>query len=159
LLWFARLADGASDVMRPNVRVSVRPDAVFDDPQIVVGGASGTDLYVVYGAVVPGGGEDAEDIKATFSLDGGATWMPPVQLNDDASCATHWHPAAVADGAGNLWAIWYDVRFGDGRLQWAKATRSGSALMVADHGWLTDATPAFTTSRTSFFLGDYVGLA
>src|SRR5262249_34685647 len=119
--------------------------------------ADGSKRYLVYGTVVPAGQADAEDVHA--SLFAGGAWQAPIKLNDDPSCATHWHPAAVADGNGNLWAIWDDVRYGDGRIRYVEATASGTTLTIARAGELTDAAPPFTTSRTNFFLGDYIGLA
>jgi hypothetical protein len=157
-VWIASTADRGSTISA-NVRVNPAPEALFDDPQVAVA-PNGT-IFVVYGAAVVGGQADAEDVKATFSTDGGSTWAPPVKINDDPSCASHWHPAAVADASNRLWMIWYDERYGDGRVAWAKATVAGNTLQVAsqDRGWVTDAAQSFTTSRVRFFLGDYIGLA
>jgi len=158
LTYLAKSTDNGNTVTHPNIRVNPTPEAVFDDPQVVVA-ADGSKVYVVYGGAVAGGQADAEDIKATLSLDGGMTWQTPIKVNDDPSCATHWHPAATADASGNLWIIYYDARDGDGRVVWVKAGVASNALAIIDRGLVTDATALFTTSRVSFFLGDYIGLA
>ncbi|HEY3234095.1 MAG TPA: sialidase family protein, partial [Polyangiaceae bacterium] len=156
-IWFSKLTSATASV-GANVRVHDVPEAAYDGPQVAVT-ADGSILYVVYGAIVPGGGVDAQDVKASFSTNGGSNWSAPIKLNDDPSCATHWHPAAVTDSAGSLWVIYYDERYGDGRVAWVKAVVSSGALSVAARGWVTDAAPLFTTSRFSSFLGDYIGLA
>ena len=156
--YFAKSTDGGATVTHPNVQVHQTAEAVFDDPQAAVT-PDGSKLFIVYSAVVAGGGTDSNDVKATVSTDGGGTFGTPVKLNADASCATHWHPAAAVDGSGNLWTIYYDNQFGDDRIAWVKATASGNTVSVAAHGEVTDGVGPFTTSRTNFFLGDYIGLA
>ena len=148
---------GPSAPLGPRITVTTG-DATFDDPQIAVT-AKGDIVYVVYGATAPGAAPEAQDLRGTFSTDGGATFAPTVKLNDDATCATHWHPALVTDAEGALWMTSYDNRYGDQRVGWLKAKVQGNQLVVTDRGYLTDAAPAFTTSRINFFLGDYNGLA
>jgi hypothetical protein len=158
-VWMTRSSDRGATVLPANLRVTTPPEVLFDDPQVVVSPDGGR-LYIVYGAAVPGGGADAEDVKAVISTDRGATWSAPLRLDDEPPCATHWHPAATSDANGNLWAIWYDVRYGDGRIRWVKvAPGGGGALAVLDSGWATDAAFPFSTARDHFFIGDYIGLA
>jgi hypothetical protein len=156
--YLAKSTDGGLTVTHPNVQVHSTPEAVFDDPQVAVTGDA-SKLFVVYSSAVAGGGTDSNDVKAVVSTDGGGTFGTPLKLNADASCATHWHPAAAVDGAGNLWTIYYDNQYGDDRIAWVKASASGNTVSVVSRGEVTDALGPFTTSRTNFFLGDYIGLA
>lgn len=157
-VWLTRSDDGGGSFLHPNVLVTSSSDVEFDDPQVAVS-ADGARVWVAWGSVVPGGELDAEDVQATLSIDGGDTFAPPVKVNEDASCATHWHPAATVDDAGNLWLVYYDARWGDGRVRWARVEAEGALPKVAALGWVTDAAASFTTSRIRFFLGDYIGLA
>jgi hypothetical protein len=65
----------------------------------------------------------------------------------------------VADAAGRFWITWYDTRYLDARLRFARVEVIGGRAEVTQRGWVTDAAPPFTTSRIFGFLGDYMGLA
>jgi hypothetical protein len=156
-VFLTKLPAGAT-AAQPNVRVTAAAEVLFDDPQIAVT-PDGARVYIVYGASTGTLAPDQEDVKATVSTDGGHTFAAPILINDDPSCATHWHPAATLDGSGNLWITYYDNRYGDGRVSFAKLTGGSVPLAVAQRGAVTDAPGPFTTSRLNLFLGDYIGLA
>ena len=100
---------GAPTPLPANVKVSGAKDAVnFDGPVIAVD-AAGSGVHVAYTV----GTNDATDIVVASSSDGGHTWGAAVKVNDDAPCATHFHPALALDHTGRLYVFWYDNR--DGR--------------------------------------------
>lgn len=152
-----RSLDGGATVEAPIIVASPGLDVAYDDPQLAAL-PDGSAVHVVFSAAVPGGGADANDVMATVSADGGATWAPVVKLNDDPSCATHGHPASTLDATGALWTTWYDGRYGDGRVRWTKSRVEDGAIVVVESGWVTDGAQPLTTSRYSFFVGDYMGL-
>jgi hypothetical protein len=65
--------------------------------------------YVFAGAGTNG---DNGDIYYTRSIDNGATWSTPVQLNTDPDQQYHtqWMPSLSINPAGKLTASWYDRR-------------------------------------------------
>jgi hypothetical protein len=156
-IWTTTSQDGGV-TFSPNRRVNPQPDAAFDDPAIVVT-ADGQVAYVVYDRVVPGAAMDAYDVVATASV-AGADFRTPIKVNDDASCATHFHAAAAADAAGTLYVVWYDNRYGDARVMWSRTQRptATSALAFLQNGQVTDTAFSFTTTRQQFFLGDYLAI-
>jgi len=159
LIWMAKSTDQGASFGR-NLQVTHTPDATFDDPAIAVA-PDGSVVYVVYNRLLAAGDRDASDVVATFSL-GGAAFPSPVKVNDDASCATHFHATAAVDPSGTLYAIWYDNRYGDGRVMWSRARKPAAAtgpLVFAPNGQVTDAVGAFTTTRSTYFMGDYISLA
>jgi len=52
------------------------------------------------------------DVYFARSVDGGATFAPPVRVNDDPSAAGHWHwlAAHAVAPSGRIDAIWFDTR-------------------------------------------------
>jgi len=51
------------------------------------------------------------DIEESFSDDQGATWSPPVRVNDDPGKNSQFNPAVAVDQtSGNLAVTWYDCR-------------------------------------------------
>jgi hypothetical protein len=156
---FATSQDGGRTFLDP-VPITNDRRASYDDP-VVLAASGSDDVYVVYGSAIPGGDPAAEDVFAALSTDGGRSFQPGVRLDDEPSCASHAHPAATLDSAGDLWVIWYDARFGDGRVRWTRARpgAAGDPLAVVDAGWVAgDGAGPFTTARDQFFLGDYIGI-
>jgi hypothetical protein len=156
LVWMSRSTDGGASFL-PNVQVTALPVVTFDDPQIAVS-PDGAALYIVYQRLATGA-VDVNDVMATVSLAGGP-FGPPVKVNDDPTCATHFHAAAATNAAGDLYVIWYDNRYGDGRVMWSRALRpaGGAPLVFSPNGQVTDHGFPFTTTRLSLFLGDYLSL-
>jgi len=88
------------------------------------------------------------------SHDRGATWSPAVKVNDDASCATHFHSSLVLDGTGHLYVFWYDNRDGDGHFFYAVSTDGGATF----HPNRLVSAPTFpfdTLQYSTGWLGDY----
>jgi hypothetical protein len=116
----------------------------------------------VYVGFISGDFRGAWDVRVAASLDRGSTFAPSVKVNDDASCATHFHHTLAVDGAGALHALFYDNRYLVGNVFHAV---SGSAQPAAPLGFsvntfVNDASFPFTTARdTVGWLGDYLGLA
>ena len=119
----------------------------------------GSVVYVVYGNTPPLGRGDAEDILLTLSTDRGVTWSTPLQLNDDPSCATHWHPALSTDTSGG--ALHHLLRRALRRRPRGvdQGAPVAGSVTVEARGFVSDALMPFTTSREGFFLGDYIGLS
>jgi hypothetical protein len=134
--------------------------AIFDVPGLAVS-PDGNTIAITWAQPAMPPGIDVEDVYATVSKDGGATFLPAVRVNDDPTCATHWHPFPAARDNGDVYVLWYDNRYGDGRVMWARGTTTASALTFAagDDGFVNDVTQPFTTSRGRFFVGDYIGVA
>ena len=131
-------------------------DAVaVDVPSIAV---NSPNVYVVYSAGSPQG---QWDIRAAYSLDDGATVKPSVKVNSDATCATHFHPTASVDGAGQLHVAFYDNRNLDGAVRHTSGTVSSSgALTFTTEGVVNDMPFPFTTESGYYdWLGDYLGMA
>ena len=158
LIWTAVSTDRGM-TWQPNVPVNTTPDAFFDDPIISVT-PDGSVVYVTYERIPPLGEIDEYDVMAAVSV-GGGPFGTPVKVNDDPSCATHFHAASAADPTtGDLHVIWYDNRYGDGRVMWSRARKPASNDMLAFEANqpVTDVSFPFTTTRLQFFLGDYTYL-
>jgi hypothetical protein len=75
----------------------------------------------------------AYDIHLQRSLDGGATWQPPVKVNDDGQAVQHGFVALLPDGDDRVLLVWLDGR--QDTAHGAHATHHASAQGVAhDHG-------------------------
>jgi hypothetical protein len=158
LIWMAE-SDDRGVTWKPNRQVTTDADAYFDDPEIAVT-PDGSVVYVTYERIPTISSIDEYDVMAAASI-GGAPFAAPVKVNDDPSCATHFHAACAVDPAsGDLHVIWYDNRYGDGRVMWSRARKpsTGTALAFAANQPITDTSFPFTTTRLQFFLGDYTFL-
>lgn len=100
------------------------------------------------------------DILLTRSADGGATWSPPVRVNDDAvgNGAEQWAQGLTADPDGRVIVSFSDRRrfIGGSRYEvWGAISRDGGQTF--DTNFLIADTP----SQVPFpmFLGDYDGVA
>jgi hypothetical protein len=155
-MYFQRLAaDGTLD--GANVLASGGTDSPgFDEPSIAV---AGSNVYVGFASGPPTG---AWDIRVSASIDGGATFEPSVKVNDDATCATHFHHQLAVDGSGRLHAIWYDNRYLFGSVMHAQspAATSTTPLAFGVNTYVNSAPFTFTTRRDQTnWLGDYLGFA
>jgi len=75
------------------------------------GGPTNGNVYVLASVAPPGGG-DPTVVNLIRSTDGGATWSPPVRVNDDPVGSGHWHWFAAHSVApnGRIDVIWNDTR-------------------------------------------------
>jgi hypothetical protein len=143
----------------PSVAAVPAGTALFDVPGLAVS-PTGSEVVVTW--TQPSGDSiDVEDVYASVSTDGGTTFGPPAKINQDAPCATHWHPFPAVAANGDVYVIWTENRWGFGAVMVARGTVSGDTLTfaAADEGFVTDATQPFSTTRQAFFTGDYLGIA
>lgn len=153
---FTRLEAGADGgapgaPLAPNVLVSAGGDAVVQNQPGLAVAPDGSALYAAYTR----GTNEATDIVVTQSTDQGSTWSAPVKVNDDPSCATHFHPWLQLDAQGRLWLLWFDNRDGWGHVAWSVSTNGG--LSFSPNGLASDAPFAFTTTRGApGWVGDYL---
>jgi hypothetical protein len=150
-------ADGARD--GANVLASGPADSpVFDDPSVALGADGRTYVGFISGDGANGG---RWDVRVAASLDGGATFLPSVKVNDDPTCATHFRHQLAVDGRGALHAIWYDNRYLDGNVFHASspAAAPGVPLRFGAATFVNTVSFPFSTRRDmSDWLGDYLGL-
>jgi hypothetical protein len=110
----------------------------------------GSRVYVAYVT----GKKGAVDIVVRTSSDRGATWSAPVTVNDDGTCATHFHPAMVLDEKENLHVFWYDNRDGAGHFFHATSTDGGKTFSP-NRLVSRPAFPFDTFQYSTGWLGDY----
>jgi hypothetical protein len=139
-----------------NVQASTPGDSPgFDDPSIAV---FGNNVYVGY---ISGNPMGAWDVRVATSTDGGAHFSPSVKVNDDPTCATHFHHQIVVDSTGRVHAIWYDNRYLTGNVFHAvsPAATAQAPLHFGASTFVNDAPFTFTTRRDQLtWLGDYLGV-
>jgi len=74
------------------------------------GGAYAGRVYMVYTREQPNESDDT-DVETRYSDDGGATWSPALQVNDDATTNSQFLPKISLDPTtGKLAVVWYDSR-------------------------------------------------
>ena len=155
-VYFQRInADGTR--LGGNVLVTAGSDSpAYDDPSIALAGKS------VYVGFISGSPRGDWDVRVAASLDGGAHFSPSVKVNDDATCATHFHHQIAVDGKGAVHAIWFDNRFLEGNVFYAESGPADlmNPLKFGANVFVNDTPFEFTTRRDmSNLLGDYLGLA
>ncbi|MHB8417588.1 MAG: sialidase family protein [Myxococcales bacterium] len=160
-IWFAYVyLDPSSQQPVPppmDFQVSAPTDqVVFDVPRVAVA-PDGSVVYAVY--VV--GNANATDIAVAVGTGAGSSWTPPVIVNDDPGCATHFHPAVYLDASGALWVTWVSNRDGDGRVYYAVSTdgaqKFSASAPVSDQPFYfttLDATPAWLGGYQSLLFGN-----
>jgi hypothetical protein len=149
---YAQLPAGASAFNAP-VQVSGSGDSpVFEDPSVAIG-ASGK-VHVGY---VTGTNTGAWDIKVATSTNG-TSFGAGVQVNDDTTCATHFHHQIVTDSTGRIHVAYYDNRYLTGNFLYTRSTDGGQSFQASQ--FINDQGFPFTTDRMAMnWLGDYPGLA
>jgi hypothetical protein len=74
------------------------------------GGAYAGRVYMVHTREQPNESDDT-DVETRYSDDGGATWSPALQVNDDATTNSQFLPKISLDPTtGKLAVVWYDSR-------------------------------------------------
>ncbi|MFN2167486.1 MAG: hypothetical protein ACK2U9_14625, partial [Anaerolineae bacterium] len=101
-----RAAAPTASCGRPALNGNIR---YLPSPQIAV--TPNGDLHVVY-SYDPDGYNTGDVVNVYYrrSTDGGATWGPEFQLNDDATTNDQWFPSLSAGPTGRVVAAWYDRR-------------------------------------------------
>lgn len=146
------------DAMGPsgaNLKASAGSDSpAYDWPSIAVVGPS---IVVGFASGTASGAWDVRLAVATT----GTTFSSSLKLNDDATCATHFHHALRAGADGTLHAIWYDNRYLVGNVFSASAKIDpDTGLLVAESSFFVNSQSfPFTTAAQDFnALSDYLGL-
>jgi hypothetical protein len=127
----------------------------FEDPSVAV---FGNNVYVGF---ISGDSTGAWDVRVATSTDGGSHFMPSVKVNDDPSCATHFHHQIVVDEMGNVHAVWYDNRYLKGNVFHAVSppATAMSPLHFGASTFVNDTVFDFATRRdVPTWLGDYLGV-
>ncbi len=141
--------DGGPVPAGSNGVASAAGAAVVQNCPGLAAAGDGSRLYLAYVA----GTNEATDVFVTSSLDGARSWSPPVRVDADPGCATHFHPSLQLDGAGRVWVAWDENPGGVGRVAWSVSTDGAETFSVA--GAISEAPFDFTTSRDApGWLGD-----
>ncbi|MCP4121393.1 MAG: T9SS type A sorting domain-containing protein, partial [Bacteroidetes bacterium] len=117
-------------------------------------------LYIVYAADPDGLGADEADIFFIKSLNGGASWSSPLQLNDDVTTNDQVLPWMEVKSNGIIDVVWYDRRNDPADLLWdvyaTSSTDGGASFAVNSKVSTTSfATPQTKSGR---WFGEYLGL-
>jgi hypothetical protein len=120
-----------------------------DFPAVAVdvsGGSHTGDVYIVFTE----GDRDIRDVKLVRSTDGGATFGPPVRLNDDPAGSDQFFPSVAVDPTdGQLTALWYDRRLNPG-------TAATDVFVTQSNDGATSFVPnvRVTDTSSSWFVAD-----
>jgi hypothetical protein len=122
-------------------------------------------LYCVYAGNDPPGNGNKPDIWCQYSTDQGATFQPPVRVNDNANptISDQWFPAIWCDKFnGKLYIKWYDDRNNPasyGMDVYATYSTTGGASFAPNQR-LTTATWTYPCPSVSggSYCGDYDGM-
>jgi hypothetical protein len=91
---------------QPDRTIDAEPNLAWDRS----GGPHAGRVYLVW-VQNPTNQSDNTNIELQHSDDNGATWSPPVQLNDDQTTNSQYDPAIALDQTtGNVAVSWYDTR-------------------------------------------------
>ncbi len=108
----------------------------------------------------------AGDILISKSVDGGASWLPPVKVNDDPGTTSHVFPSVQVDKHGYVYVAWTDRRDDPANIFtniYAAVSHDGGATFGQNKvqtdvatTWFarTDAAPNFGDYNSSELLGD-----
>jgi hypothetical protein len=153
---------------QPDRTIDAEPNLAWDRS----GGPHNGRAYLVW-VTNPTNQKDNTDIVLQHSDDSGATWSPPVKLNDDHTSNSQYDPAIALDQTtGNLALSWYDTRSdlgtgGSGDTNgipnddfqiWAAYSTDGGAIF-APNFQVSRGTSNAVDANTFFDIGDYTHAA
>jgi len=154
-IYMRRSTDGLRTLPSSVVVSRAEDSVVYVQPQIAI---DGPNIHVAY---VSGEPTAAWDIILATSTDSGRTWRHRKVNDDPETCASHHWPQLTVDPATHFaHLIWYENRFGEGQIAYARcpgdpATPCGANELVSD----AMGSFRFTTSRQpNIWHGDYIGL-
>lgn len=156
--------------------IPAQPDRTIDAEANLAwdrsGGPHNGRAYLVW-TQNPPNQKDNTDIELQHSDDNGATWSPPVKLNDDHTVNSQYDPAIALDQTtGNVAVSWYDTRNdlgtgGSGDTDgipnddfqiWATDSTNGGATWAPNFG-VSRGTSNATDANSYFDVGDYTHAA
>jgi hypothetical protein len=172
LIMFARSMDGGSTFSPPAAVAPVTSIGfatgrlvgnfrVNSFPRIDVNPVNGT-IYIVYASNPPG--VDGADVFLTSSTDRGATWSPPIRLNDDVTNNDQFFPDVAVNGAGMVEVVWYDRRSGpDNQLidvYGARVASNGQSTSPNQRLTSVSFPPAvgYDPTLNPVYMGDYIDI-
>jgi hypothetical protein len=153
---------------QPDRTIDAEPNLAWDRS----GGPNNGRVYLVW-TQNPPNQKDNTDIELQHSDDNGATWSPPVKLNDDHTINSQYDPAIALDQAtGNLAVSWYDTRSdlgtgGSGDTDgipnddfqiWGTDSTDGGATFATNFR-ISAGTSNATDANSFFDVGDYTHAA
>jgi hypothetical protein len=140
---------------RPALNGNIR---YLPSPQITV--SPNGDLNAVY-SYDPDGRNAGDVINVYYrrSTDGGATWQPEIQLNDDGTLLDQYFPTISAGPSGRLVATWYDRRADAGNLMFTyfmRVSEDGGATWMPSQQVSDVASPVYLDPfLATCYHGDY----
>ena len=166
----ARTSVGGFDYIpaQPNRSVDAEANLAWDRS----GGLHNGRLYAIWTQEVKNESDDM-DVMSQYSDDLGATWSPPVRVNDDHTSNSQFNPAIALDQTtGNVGISWYDARndLGAGSSGdtdgipntdvqiWATYSTDGGASFVPNFR-VSAGTSNATDAAYGFDYGDYTHAA
>lgn len=142
-----------------------RRTTMFNGPAM---SARGTDVYIAYHSGKPPGNPPAtgatsgprpSDVFVSSSHDGGATFLPPVKVNDDEGVNSHVFPTVQVNKHGDVYVGWLDRRNDTANEltdTWAAVSKDGG-LTFGHNKLQTDVATSWRVradARPNF--GDYI---
>lgn len=124
----------------PSTVVSQMSDLVVLDSARVAVAQDGSAVYVAY---VVATADNVTDIVVATSTNHGVSFPTHTRVDDNAGCATHFHPWPFVDAKGRLWVSWVDNRDGAGHVFYAVSSDLGQTFSQSQ--LLSDAPFEFTT--------------
>jgi hypothetical protein len=155
-IYFTRIDLGANGALAPlgrDIVVNAAGEAVLFDLTHVRVTPDASTVFVEYETGV----KDAIDVRVVTSHDGGLTWGAPVKVNDDPTCATHFHANTALDGNHRLWVFWYDNRDGAGHFVYS-VSDDGGQTFHKNRLVTPNAFPFEDFQYSEGWLGDYLGI-
>jgi cysteine-rich repeat protein len=125
------------------------------------GGPRRGHIYVIWSERGAGGGE-TRDIFVASSANQGATWSPPVRVNDDAPGHDQVMPWLSVNSQGTVEAVWYDYRNWRGMHTvdlYAARSTDGGATFSGNFRMTTRPSSWFAPLTLTPNFGDYIGCA
>lgn len=119
-VYLATIPETGTELRRKQVNgKGAEPDALHQSPGLAIGPKG--DLFVTW-ATPKEGAPFAADLRLARSVDGGASFAPPLVVNDDGAPINHTFEHVLATETGDIYLIWLDNRNKD---------KSGAGTMFA----------------------------